>query len=145
MPVQSLPAGCVRRHAQLVSHSAEGQPRGPWRRLTKTVSGRDRPSKRWGSGPWGQRLRRSQRSIDKEQHAGAARCRPVRPGAWSLPSGVIMWSASTAPYDSGSPGWCVPRFRSRRILPITSEPSSISFVTTTSPSVQHYQNSTTRP
>jgi len=29
--------------------------------------------------------------------------------------------------------------------PITSEPPSISFVTTTSPSVQHYQNSTTRP
>jgi len=42
-----------------------------------------------------------------------------------------------------SRGSYVPRYRSPRSSAITSEPSSTSFVITISPSVQHYQNSTT--
>ena len=61
----------------------------------------------------------------------------------SSPAEPIMWSASTARYGSRPRGWCVQRYSSRRSSPITRESSSISSVTTTSPSVQHYQNSTT--
>src|SRR5262249_10840888 len=55
-----------------------------------------------------------------------------------------MGNASTARYGNESHGWCAPRYRSQRTWPIISELSNISFVTTTSPSVQHYQNSTTQ-
>jgi IS1 family transposase len=58
---------------------------------------------------------------------------PVRP---------ITSNGSTARYGNGSRGWCMPRFRSLRSSAITLEPFAISFVTTTSPEVQHYQDST---
>ena len=60
---------------------------------------------------------------------------PVRP---------ITLNVSTAPCDSGFRGWCGPRYRSRRNWPIISVPSSTSFVTTTSPDMQPYQDSTTK-
>ena len=53
-------------------------------------------------------------------------------------------NALTVRYGSGSPGWYVPRYRSPRSLLIRLELSNISFVTTTSLSVQHYQKSTTQ-
>jgi IS1 family transposase len=55
----------------------------------------------------------------------------------------ITSSASTVRCGNGSPGWYARHYRSQRILPTISVPSSISFVTTTSPKVRHYQNSTT--
>src|SRR5215813_10547856 len=55
----------------------------------------------------------------------------------------ITSSASTVRCGNGSHGWYARHYRSQRILPTISGPSSISFVTTTSPKGQHYQNSTT--
>jgi hypothetical protein len=47
-----------------------------------------------------------------------------------------------ARYGSGSPGWCVARYRSRRTWPTISVLSSTSFVITISPKVQPYLDST---
>jgi len=62
----------------------------------------------------------------------------------SWPARLITSNGSTARYGNASRGWCVLRSRSLRNSAITSELSSISFVITTSPKVQHYQYSTTR-
>ena len=61
----------------------------------------------------------------------------------SWPARGIMWSASTVRCDNGSPAWCVARFRSLRSSATILVPSNTSFVTTTSPDVQHYLDSTT--
>jgi transposase-like protein len=99
--------------------------------------------------PWGRRFLPGTKSRPHSTRISM----PSTPGSFlppntvlspSSPASPITSNGSTARYDSGSPGWCVPRCRSRRTWPITSELSSISFVPITSPSVQHYQNSTTQ-
>lgn len=55
------------------------------------------------------------------------------------PCGALQLHVAAAGLPAGP---CHPS-RSRRTLPIISGPSSTSFVTTTSPNVQHYQDSTT--
>ena len=59
------------------------------------------------------------------------------------PARLIMSNGLTARYGNASRGWYVRRYRSPKSSAITSGPSSISSVITTSPDVQHYQNSTT--
>jgi hypothetical protein len=86
--------------------------------------------------------RRSIPIVTKPIKGSFLQCNTALSPSW--PARPTLWNGSTARYGSGSPGWCVPRSRSRRNWPIISVPSSTSFVITTSPKVQPYLDRTIR-